>query len=906
MIGRSISHYRNLEKIGEGGMGVVYKAEDTNLDRVVALKFLSPRMLDDPQAKERFLREAKAAASLHHPNICTIYEVGEADGETFLAFAFLEGESLERRLADGPLPFEDALNIAQDVAAGLAAAHEKGVIHRDVKPANIMIGPDGRATIMDFGLALLGRASRLTTSEQVLGTTAYMAPEQTHGVSADARCDIWAFGCVLYEMLTGIQPFEAEYPQAILYRVVNEDPQPLSEILPDVSPELSAMVERALEKEPAARYQTALALASELEDLGRRLHIARHQAVAAPVRRPLRSSAGRLGDSAAPLPAQSSATSAVEGPVSNAPVSPARSWPKIFWFAAGMLAAILLVAGLWRGGGPAREHSLRWFTVVPESLSPTEQDGAVAVSPDGRYLVYVSGEQPPSLWVRSLSAPEPRKLAGTEGVRPGPFWSPDSRYLAFASGNDLKRIPVAGNEAPALICRLPGSFFVGGSWSDDGETVVFSSGWSAVGLYQAPSHGGEAVQIAPPEPGSFEVHPHLLPKHTDSLLLSAVRGDLWQVAVRNLRTGEVRTLVEGGKPVYDGSSRRILYQASLDRGGVWSAPFNLGSLETDGTPALVSERLRDASVSRDGLLVGVQAQDPPPQRLVLLDRHGAVLGSAGRPQALMYFPAFSPDGRSVAVSARDSLADGYDIWIHDVDGDGKRRLSFDEGRRAAPAWSPSGDRVAYSIRDGASLRVRDASGGGAASPLLASRNTAGDEGEADFSPREPLIVFRRSSGSGSDIWLHDARPGREASDRPLLATAANEEMPQISPDGSLLAYCSDETGRFEVYVRSFPEGEQRWRASDGGGCQPRWSRDGREVYYETTGALFAVNVARAPAVSLSAPVKLFARRNLDGTTWDYDVDARGRFVTLEADVDAEAAARRATIHIIENWEEGLL
>ena len=418
MIGSSISHYKIVAKLAEGGMGVVYKAEDTKLERTVALKFLAPHLLNDEEAKERFLREAKAAAALDHPNICTVHEIDEVDGKTFIVMAFLEGESLEERITQGPLSLKDALDIARQAADGLEAAHEKGIFHRDIKPANIMVDAKGRATIMDFGLARLTEASRLTKVDTAMGTVAYMSPEQGQGMDVDGRTDIWALGCVLYEMVSGQRPFQGQYDQALLYEIVHEEPAALTGLRTGVPIELELLTSKCLAKDRDDRYQHASDAAVDLRTLGEKLKSGRSTILRT-----------------APM------TGAVPAPMTAAQtVNPAEALPpgavivqqkgqRILQGLAALFAlAFLSVTAIHFTESPpeAPETPLRRFSFVPPpGLTIDGISAGLAISPNGGHLAFATVGTDGGLWVQDLDQNEPRYLAGTDGARL-PFWSPDS------------------------------------------------------------------------------------------------------------------------------------------------------------------------------------------------------------------------------------------------------------------------------------------------------------------------------------------------------------------------------------------------------------------------------------------------------------------------------------------------
>ena len=520
-------------------MGVVYRAEDTKLERTVALKFLAQHLLNDEEAKERFLREAQAAAALHHPNVCPVYEIDEVDGKTFISMAFLEGESLEERIAQGPLSIKDALDIARQAADGLDAAHEKGIFHRDIKPANIMVDPKGRATIMDFGLARLTEASRLTKLDTAMGTVAYMSPEQAQGMTVDSRSDLWSLGCVLYEMISGQRPFQGQYDQALLYEIVHEEPAALTGLRTGVPIELEFIVGECLAKDRDDRTGTAQEVARKLRTLAEKLKsgrstILRSANLTAGV--PATVTAGQTINPADALPRDSMVVRRSSHRTTQA-------------LAAVVTLAFLGLLAFNLTQAPP-ETLTRRFSFTPESLNSEQDTSPAAVSPDGRWIVYASEESPSALWIRALDSEEPRRLEGTDGAVRGAFWSPDSRFIGFPTGGQLKKIGIQGG-SPIVLCDLQSSGFVGGSWSPDGEVIIFSSGPSEPVLHEVSAAGGTARALPEPlsnEKGIANVEPHFLSSEASSrvLLLSVGARNDRDVYLWDLESGEAVRLVEGG------------------------------------------------------------------------------------------------------------------------------------------------------------------------------------------------------------------------------------------------------------------------------------------------------------------------------------------------------------------------
>ena len=488
MIGQTISHYRVTGKLGEGGMGVVYKAEDLKLKRQVALKFLRSDVLEDEEHKERFLREAQAAAALDHPNICTVYEIDEADGQTFLSMAYLEGETVKEKIKARPLKLEEALDIAIQTAQGLQAAHEKGVVHRDIKSSNLMVTPQGQVKIMDFGLAQLTDRSKLTKTTASLGTPSYMSPEQAQKSKTDRRTDIWSLGVVVYEMVTGRLPFEREREQAVLYSIVNEEPEVMTAQRVDVPVELDHIVGKAMAKTPAERYQHVDELIVDLRRVNR-----------------------ASGSSRSPQ----SEVSPGSGTLHDQSIAPAKLRIYQLLLVASLMALAAL-AFLHPREGPTALPLRRFGLTPPVEVASYPYSANSAISPDGRHVAFVEGGAEGRLWVQDLDQERARPIDGTAGGLM-PFWSPDSEFIGFVGGGEMKKVSVRGG-TPVRICEMSGSLYGGASWSPDGRMIVFTDRAPGV-LFRVSAGGGEPeVLIDLPELGNllgqpvgYMGRPHFLP-----------------------------------------------------------------------------------------------------------------------------------------------------------------------------------------------------------------------------------------------------------------------------------------------------------------------------------------------------------------------------------------------------------
>jgi Tol biopolymer transport system component/tRNA A-37 threonylcarbamoyl transferase component Bud32 len=866
-VGKSLGPYEIVSQIGAGGMGEVYKARDTRLDRTVAIKVLPPERIRDPQARERFDREARAISSLNHPRICTLHDVGHEGGIDFLVMEYVEGKSLK-----GPVPVDEALRLGAQIADALDHAHRHGVVHRDLKPENILVTKSG-VKVLDFGVAKLSReperaqdatvTQTLTQEGTVVGSYHYMSPEQWEGREADARSDIFSFGALLYETLTGRRAFEGKTPASVAGAILHTDPPPVSNVQPMSPPVLDRVVRKCLAKDPEERWQSARDLKDELQWI-----------------------------------AEPAAETGVRVP-SSAPLYK-RHLP---WVLLVVTAAALLALSFVRLRETPPEAPVRKFAFTPGSLAGAY--GIATLSPNGKRIAYITAGEDQKLWVRDLDKEAPRAIADIDraaGPSSAPFWSPDSEFVAFAAGGKLKRISVDGGPAVTL-CSLVGTIYEGGAWSPDGSSIVFSTGTAYPVLYEVPAQGGTPKLLFEPEKSAKGIGnqaPNFLPPEAGarSILFEVGSYTDREIVVKNLETGERRVLAEGAFPVYSPSGH-ILYQTAPFSPGLWALPFSIETLEPTGEPFPIAENAGAPSVALDGTLVYVGLGGRRQQQLMWRDREGKKLGAIGRPQQWIARPALSFDDRRVAVRALENDQD--DIWVHDVARAVKTRLTFAPVAESDPVWSPSGDEVTYrSIRQGDSdIFHRPADGSG--EPVLLV-GTEFVEYPRDWSRDGRYLLYEVNDPKNKyDLWyLKRKENGQDFESVPFLQTAFSERGAQFSLDGRFVAYCSDESGRYEVYVRPFPEGEGKWQVSSNGGCGLRWSKDGRELFYVHRNTLTAVSVATAPSFSVGTAKSLFEHRSLSRVWPNYDVSANGqRFVLVEA-LRTEGD-EPPSIQVVQNW-----
>ncbi len=784
----------------------------------------------------------------------------------------VEGESLDQRIAQGPLKLQEALEIGEQIAAGLEAAHRKGVVHRDIKPENIMVGEGGHVTIMDFGLARLAEASRLTKTDETVGTVAYMSPEQTEGSGTDERTDIWSLGVVLYEMVTAQAPFKGDYDKAIMYSILNEAPEPITALRSGVPMQLEDYVGKCLAKDRKDRYQDVAHLIVDLRGL----------------RKSLESGASRVLKKGQPAEPES--------------VRTAGSKPWMPWAVAALMGLIALAAVVSDVNQPEPERPVRRFSF---EVDPVTYE-YVSVAPDGSAISYITGDSP-AVWLRSLDDERPRKLEGTEGARGVATWSPDSRHLLFSTGNnEFKRIAVAGGQ-PVPVAEFEGS--MGGmSWSPDGETIVIAFGEPPV-LYEVSASGGEPRLLFEPLGGqaAANLQPYFLPAEASARALLFDVGTFTErdIYLMNLDTGEPKRIAAGAGASY-APSGHILYQTGFREPGVWAVGFSIETLEVTGEPFLVGAGLSRPRISNDNTLVAAELSvGSEPKRLIWRDREGNKLGEIGRPQPVILRPALSPDGRRVAVAGRDEVGYETDIWLHEADRPVAQRLTFDSGIEDFPAWSADGRQVSFSAEGSVLFDIfRRGLDGTQDAEVLVS--TPGREAEMGWSPDESTLVFCVTNPQSNYDLKTFSPDSREI--KPFLETRFNERTPAVSPDGRHIAYSSDESGKYEVYLREFPTGSGARQVSEQGGYQPRWSRDGKELYYVAQDrTLMAVKVSASTGLPVGRSEGLFDLPEFEYSTslaaWDYDVSADGRFVVTEKVASEDQGPRKTTIRVIENWYE---
>jgi serine/threonine protein kinase len=864
-----IGHYTIEEPIGKGGMGEVYRARDTTLGRDVAIKVLSEEFSQDKERTKRFEREARLLAQLNHPNIATLHGLEEHEGQLFLVMEVVEGETLAERIACGPIPLDEARSLFIQIAEGLEAAHEKGIIHRDLKPANIKITPDGKVKILDFGLAKAfspkqddsaetSQAPTLTEGTAlgaIMGTAAYMSPEQARGHPVDRRTDIWAFGCCFYEALTGKRPFEGTNVTDVLAAVVRAEPD--WRRLEDKAPSrVVEVLELCLEKDRWERLQ-------HMGDVRIALTRGPHDMDAVVARHRFRSSM------AVALALASALTAAVLTSLVTTLRSPA-------------------------------SNSVTRFTIEAPDEGMFDTPFPPILSRDGLHLVYGAAHR---LYLRSMSSLESQPIPGSEGAT-YPFFSPDSRWIGFFADGGIYTTRL-DRGVPVRIADVPG-LSMGSSWGP-GDTIVSSGVWFA-GLTVFSAEGGSGRELTTVRRGEGEIdhrQPQWLPSGGSVLFtVGTVEGPM--IAVASMQTGEHRRLFQGSAPQYFASGHLVYAQA----GRLFVVPFDEASAEVRGAPVPVLEgvfswmwsnvEVAHYSVSDSGSLVyleGNHLSEYLRGRLVWVGRDGKATAFTEEDYRGVIYPRLSPDESRVAVSLQSD--DGRSLWLYDAERGGSTRFTF-EGAQFISSWNPDGRRLTYNS---------NRAGWG----IISKRIEATNSGESLFldddwswpgswSPDGHALAFTRvSAETNADIWILPAQA--DAEPHPFVNSKFDEKAPVFSPDGRFVAYVSDESGHQEVYVRSYPEGAVQKLVSTDGGTEPVWAHSGKELFYRRGDELRVVDVELAPELVLGRPRTLFEghfRSTMVGAP-NYDVSLDDeRFLMIEFTDDWPDR-----INVVVNWSREL-
>jgi len=878
-LGKRLGPYEIKAVLGGGGMGEVYRALDTRLNRTVALKVMLPSLSAQPEFRLRFEREARAVSSLSHPHIAALFDIGHEDGIDFLVMEFVDGETMADRLKKGPLPVDQVLRAAVQIAEALDKSHRAGIVHRDLKPQNIMMTKEG-AKVLDFGLAKLNPLRSdgdlapddpktlsldLTTKNTLLGTVPYMAPEQLEGKPSDGRTDIFAFGAILYEMAAGRRAFEGDSQAGLIAAILDHEPPSLSQRQPLVPPALERLVKKCLAKDPDDRWQSAGDIADELKwitEEGSRIGI--------------------------PTPM----------------IIRRRNRERAAWLTAGVALAgllIMLVSALL----PVRQKALpastgRFGLRFSEDMSFTKSGVFPALSPDGRHIVFsavVKGIR--KLWKRDLDALEAQPIPETEGVSSiSAFWSPDSRFIGFLSDGKLQKTQIDGG-GTQVICAID---LISSTAAWGAGNIIIVSGHD--GLSRVPAAGGPLTPLTKLNPAHREI------SHSYPSFLPDGRHFLYYVASALDEYGGVYLgSLDSDPPVrLIGSMTQAVYAEpgfllTIDNGRLLARPFDTGSFRLKGEPFIVTDQaasdssshLGYFSVSQNGLLV-MGTKTILNSQLVWYDRSGKALGVAG-PPAIYRFPVLSPDDKRIAVEMIDPGTRTGDIWLLDSARNTRSRFTFDPARESDPVWSPDGRQIAYASERNGQARIYAKPADGSGQEELAFDMNRG-AWPLDWTKDGQFLLFTQVGQKNLEIGILPlSGPKKPAS---LFPIQRGERSCQVSPDGRWMAYSSPETGRYEIYVQAFPGLGEKALISTDGGNQPLWSRDGRELFYIAPDRmLLAVRVASGAAFESGLPNPLFRVPDIGDlvTKQSYCVSADGRFLFNAL----QQSAQDAPMVVIMNW-----
>jgi eukaryotic-like serine/threonine-protein kinase len=878
--GTKLGPYEIIAPLGAGGMGEVYRARDTRLDRTVAIKILPPKVSSDPARQQRFQREAKIISSLNHPHICVLHDIGNQDGVDFLVMECVEGETLASRLERGAIPVEQVLKLGVQIADALDGAHRNGVVHRDLKPGNIMLTSTG-VKLLDFGLAkptaafaagvtLTDARKKSPVTEQgvIVGTFQYMSPEQVQGEELDARSDIFSLGSVLFEMVTGQKAFGGKSQLSVASAILEKEPESIRASRPLTPLALDHAISRCLAKDKEERWQTARDLKLELKWIGE---------------------SGLQATLASRTATDDNRTSGRRA---------------LLWGTVSLLVAAITGVAAWMlKPTPPRLVSRTVITLPPGQRLAGLDEPALALSYDGTELAYVALEaDTQQIFLRSMDNPQPRPIPGTQGAS-NPFFSPDGRWLAFFADQKLKKVSLTG-EATVTLADVINPH--GASWSSQG-TIAFAA-MQVAPVLQVPDAGGT------PQPlthfGQGEVShrgPEFLPGGRTLLFVGARSSFSWddaQIAVQSLVTGQRRDLMKGAFPRYAPSGHLLYTQG----GNLFAVPFDVQRLAVNGAATPVVEGVLQStttgaaqySISGTGSLVylsgGVLADQ---RRLVWVDRNGKEQPVEAPVRAYL-FPRISPDGKHAAVGITE---EGTEIWSYDFARETLTRITFGGLQNLNAVWSPDGKQIAFQSRkDGPSNIYWQPSDGSGESERLTTSEYANVP--MSWSPDGQALAFIEvSPETGYDLWV---LPLKERKARLFLRTPFNESAPRFSPDGHWLAYVSNESGRYEVYVQPYPGPGGKLQISTDGGTEPVWNPRGRELFYRNGNKMMVVDVATQPNLLASKPRVLFQGQFLltPATTPNYDVSPDGqRFLMLRSGGTVEAAPTQ--INVVLNWFDEL-
>lgn len=875
--GTKLGPYEIVGPLGAGGMGEVYRARDTRLGRDVAIKVLPASFMADPTARQRFEHEAKTVSGLNHPNICVLYDVGHQDGIEYLVMEYVDGESLAQRLEKGPLPLDLVLKYGEQIAEALERAHRSGIVHRDLKPGNVMLTAAG-AKLLDFGLAketaplatlatLTGSSpvSPVTQQGMIVGTFQYMSPEQVEGKELDGRSDIFSLGAVLYEMLTGKRAFEGRTQLSVASSILEKEPEAISVVKPVTPPALERAIQRCLQKNPEDRWQSAKDLALDLKWIG-------------------------------------SSGSQASAPAVFAVKQPA--WKKygtrIGWLLCGALAVSLLPGALWWRSEKPVQQKMVFSALFP---IPVRE---MTIAPDGHTVAaatHQEGEKKGLIWLYDIGSEGAKSLPGTEGAG-FPFWSPDGKSIGFFAEGKLKRIDLAGGAIQALADAPAGR---GGTWNQDGVILYTPTGRLRSEIWRVSASGGTPEMVLAYVPGlggGSQRWPTFLPDGKHFLFLSANIAQQSQndgIYVGSLGSKEYHLVVRTSANASYAAPGYLLYVR--DR-AILAQRLDLKTFQVTGETIAVATdpqflpRIMHASFSAvdTRTLLVQKGGNVMTSQLMWFDRSGKELGSIGEPQVYAN-PQVAVSGKAVVVDMTDPGNLNTEVWTYDSQQGGAKRLTFDRTLDAMPVWSPDGTRVVFTSSRGSAfnLYVKDTSGAQEEKVICES---SGDKYPSSWSRDGKYILYTEAPE-----LKYLALP--EMKSTPFLKAAGTLKTGAFSPDGKWVAYASNESGKWEVYVTSFPEAKGKWQVSNAGGEEPRWRADGKELFYRAADAkLMAVPVQTGQAFNAGVPAVLFQTNPKETVATSeqflYDVAPDGQKILVNTTLKNVAAE---PMTVILHWGE---
>ncbi len=887
MLGTTVSHYQILEKLGEGGMGVVYKAHDTKLDRDVALKFLPHHVIAAEAEQARFLQEARAAARLSHPNICTVYGIENVDSCHFIVMEYVEGKTLREKMKSGAggqgsgVRAGEAIGYAIQIAEGLAAAHDKGIVHRDIKPENIMIRKDGVAQIMDFGLAILEDVSRLTKQGSTVGTIGYMSPEQLQGEEVDYRTDIFSLGVVLYELITGESPFHGAHEAALMYEIVNATPRPPSEIKPEIDPQLDHIILECLEKKRDERCQSA-------RELAKNLRLVR------------KSTDGRAR-------ASFSGRSINHGELAELPktngtkdLKERRTISTILVAVAvcGIIAA-LVFGFLYFGGNPPEKYPIRFTVAAPPGTNIVP--GSPAVSPDSKVIAFTALDSSgrASLWLRPIELMRATSVANAE-VNSIPFWSPDGRFCCFFADRKLKKMELS-TKALLTVCDAPDAST--GSWGRD-NIILFAADWKSP-IYKVSADGGTPIEVTKLEEAlGEEVHyrPQFLPDghHFVYAAFSRIAGFSAYYVASTDNESRVRLM-----DIADGSSPNISVVPPdnylfVKSNSLVMQRFDRSTCQLLDQPLTLADSVGHFAASEDLLVSQAGGKKNYASSLVLFDRSGKRLHVESELGVLLEL-SVSPDQNNVIYhrfsGPGEETSFNQDLWLLDRKRGTRSRITFERAADIFPVWLPNGREIIYaSSRDSAVYDLYRKVVSSNAEAELILKSGAG-KFPVDCSKDGKYLLYGTQDGTLEQNWVlplvGEKMPFR------VVSAPGGQFGAAFSPDSRFLTYSSSESGRPEVYLQTFPDGKEKWQVSKEGGNFPRWRPDGKELYYRSAqGKLVAVEIQTSPTVTIGLPKVLFDISPMGVPNMYAVLENGNRFLVNEISKPTETAE---PFEVVMNW-----